>query len=171
MNIIIIVIILGIMGARILSNRIKKDLLDYEPIEIARILKKHNVDFSKIEFHMRYKNGEPVGLLLEEIQQDGIDIKGIIQKYNLNGKFDFVKRVLDLREAYTMLKAGIKSNSKGCVIKPEEAKEAELLGLISDKELKLQGAKKARDAAQALNTAVKGKEGELDKVGTGYEDE
>lgn len=36
--IIIIVIILGVIGARILSNRIKKDLLDYEPIEIAKIL-------------------------------------------------------------------------------------------------------------------------------------
>lgn len=136
-----------------------------QTLEIARILKKHNVDFSKIEFRMRYKNGEPVGLLLEEIQQDGIDIKGIIQKYNLNGKFDFVKRVLDLREAYTMLKAGIKSNSKGCVIKPEEAKEAELLGLISDKEMKLQGAKKARDAAKALNTAAREKDNELDEVG------
>jgi len=133
-----------------------------QTIELAKILVQRNVDLKKINLTKR-KDGKPVAILLKEIEQEGIDIEQIIREEGLDPEYPWGIRVRELRSAY--------QGNGTSQITDKEKEEAEMLGLISDKILKLNKAKKANEAAQVLNTAVKGKEEELDKVGTSHEEE
>lgn len=68
-------------------------------IKIARVLVKNGVDLSKIKLS-KIVNGKQKRILLDEISQDGIDIKKIIEENNLDGKFRWGSRVNDLRTYY-----------------------------------------------------------------------
>ena len=86
-------------------------------LEVARILKANGVDLSKVQLTRK-----SVPILLEEIEQEGIDIGKIIEENGLDGKFEYGKKIIALRVAY---------NGKGnCKITEQEKEEARQLGII-----------------------------------------
>lgn len=86
-------------------------------LKIARILNDEGVDFRKIQLSKNNKF-----ILLEEIEQDGIDMQKIIEKNKLDGKFKLGMNIAKLRSAYNY--------SGEYKMSEEERKEAEELGLL-----------------------------------------
>ncbi len=93
-----------------------------QTLEIVRILKANGVDISKVQLQRK-----SVLILLEEIEQEGIDIGKIIEENGLDGKFGYGKKIAALRLAY---------NGKGsCKITEQEKAEARQLGIIPEKSI------------------------------------
>ncbi len=105
----------------IVSNEKRKRVVA-QTLEIARMLRKEGVDFQKIKLS-RTENGKDNYILLHEIQQEGIDIRKIIEKYSLNENFDIGIRIRKVRDAY--------SGRTRLAITEEEKREAERLGLVN----------------------------------------
>lgn len=116
-----------------------------ETLRIAKILKENGVDLSKIQLAQRIDRKQ-IYILLEDIEQDGIDIQKIIKENELDGKFKYGYRLRDLRAAYN----GVGS----CAITEAQKREAEGLGLISkylmDKEKQRQEAVRKNQQAKEL---------------------
>lgn len=115
-----------------------------ETLRIARILKSNGVDLTKIPLYRTIK-GKQKYILLEEIEQEGIDIQKIIRENKLDGKFKYGMRVSNLRSTYN----GIRIYK----ITEAQKKEAEELGLILmliDKEEKKQEATRDNQQAKEL---------------------
>ena len=92
-----------------------------ETLEIAQILKDNGVDLSKIQL-TKSENGKSRRILLKEIEQEGIDIKTIIESNNLDENFSFGMKMQNLRTAY---------NGTGTYLITEAEKRlAEELGLV-----------------------------------------
>ena len=130
-------------------------------LEISRILVSNGIDLSKITLSKNL-NGKQVKILLKEIKQDGIDVEKIIQENGLDPEYKFGERVTNLRRSFA-------GSSHGMEITEEEREEALKLGLITEKVLSLERAKKIRDEAKELNNKTRAKESELDKETKSYE--
>ena len=88
-----------------------------ETLKITKILNGEGVDFSKIQLSKNNKF-----ILLEEIEQDGIDMQKVIKKYKLDGKFKIGKKINYLRESY--------NHPENYRITEKQRKEIEKLGLL-----------------------------------------
>ncbi len=75
------------------------------------------MDLSKVQLKRK-----SVLILLEEIEQEGIDIGKIIEENGLDGKFEYGKRISVLRGAY--------NGKGGYKITEQEKAEARQLGII-----------------------------------------
>lgn len=94
-------------------------------LEISEVLKENGVDLMEL---ITYKKGK--FFLLKELKQDGVDIERIIQEHSLDGSFNYGYTLKRLRQTY------VGSNGEGNVLKPEERKKAEELGLVKTEEEK-----------------------------------
>ena len=131
-------------------------------LEISRILVSNGIDLSKLSLS-KCLNGKQVKILLKEIQQDGVDVEKIIQENGLDPEYKFGERVTNLRRSFA-------GSSHGIEITEEEREEALQLGLITEKVLSLERAKRIRDEAKELNNKTRAKESELDKETKSYEE-
>ena len=91
-------------------------------LEICKILKESEVDFSNIQLSKKI-NGKKQYILLKEIEQEGIDIEKIIERKGLDGGFKLGLQIGSLRVASNGKKGSYK-------ITEEEKRLAEELGLI-----------------------------------------
>ena len=104
----------------------KKESAIATTLRICQILADNGVDLTNLQPYKRVNERKSRGILLNEIEQKGIDIKKIIKENGLEGTFKFGRRVEQLRQSY---------NGKGkCVISEEEKKIAEKLGILDKKE-------------------------------------
>ena len=93
-----------------------------EFLEILEVLKKENVDLSKM-ITLRYKDDKRVRFKLKEIKQYGINIEEIIEKNNLDENFSIDKAIKKIRKS-DFEKNGVTKSQK------EKAKE---LGILDNK--------------------------------------
>ena len=102
-----------------------------ETLEILELLKKNGVDLTKLQLTRTIK-GNSVPLLLKDIEQEGVNIAEMIERYNLNGEMNLRSRITGLRLAYN-------GTRNSYIITEEEKRKAEKLGLISHKETDIVG--------------------------------
>ena len=93
-----------------------------QTIEIAKILYENGVDLAKIQLTDR-KAGKVRRTTLKDIEQDGIDIRKIINEYGLDENFTIGRNIQNTRRAYI-------GQGKGYIITEQEKEEAKKLGLI-----------------------------------------
>ena len=89
-----------------------------QTLEVVRALKECGVNFSDLQV---YKNKKY--LTLGELEQEGIDIKRIIEEKGLDADFNIGQKITNLRSAY--------KGSKSRKITEEEKREAEELGVVT----------------------------------------
>lgn len=140
---------------------IKKKISEMaKTLYVLKTLSENGVDLTKEIIWSERHNGKQEYKTLGEINQDGVDIQGIIKKKKLNPEFSIGRRVTDLISSINAIRAGKKPKYP---VTEEEIKLTEEIGVVrlSKQALELINAKKERNSAKDGNDRAKKLEAEV----------
>ena len=98
-----------------------------EVIKVLEILKKEGVNVGKLRISKIIESGKAEFFNLAQISENQVDIKEIMEKYNLDPQYAIGRKISYLRGAY--------KGNNGRYLKEEEKRKAEALGVIKIRDM------------------------------------